>query len=522
MNHQRWLRPLRITLGIIFLLGFLLLFSDVKAKIPTGIYLFFTSFQLLPSLLKFIHLPGIITLGFVFIIILTLLSGRVYCSVFCPLGIMQDALTFIHKRLPVKRKRRRFKRALNYIRYPILGLFLISLFFFGLLSVNWLDPYANFGRMATDMYQPVFIFINNLVSKVLTSIGIYSIQPLVMKVFSPLPFFGGLTMFLLILIMVIYRDRLYCNTICPVGTILGLLSRISFLKIRINRASCTQCGNCQIACKANCINIKTMEVDESRCVSCFNCITRCEDSSIGYVKVWQRADNKSYQTDTSKRDFFRAGLLFLGSSLSLMAHAEDNHEHQGRGKGQFKNRGPVSPPGSLSIDHLISNCIGCQLCIASCPTKVLQPAFLEYGFTGMNLPRMVNKVGFCNYECTKCGEVCPTGAILPLTKAEKKTVQIGKVQFRKHLCIVESEGTACGSCSEHCPTQAVYMVPYHDDLTIPEINPDICVGCGACEHACPVTDPHVAIFVWPNEVHQVAEKPVTEKVEAEETEDFPF
>ena len=520
MKKQRWLRPMRIFLGIIFLAGFLLIFSDVKAKIPTEVYLFFTSFQFLPSLLKFMHLPGILTLGFLFIILLTLFSGRVYCSVFCPLGIMQDALSFLQRKLPIKRKRRKYKKALNYLRYPILGLFIVSLFFFGLLSVNWLDPYSNFGRIAADLYQPVFIFANNLLSKILSALGIYSIQPLVMKVFSPVPFFGGLFMFLLILIMVIYRDRLYCNTICPIGTFLGLISRISFLKINIAKTSCTQCGNCQVVCKANCIDIKNMRVDDSRCISCYNCIESCNDNSIGYIRAWKKIPDRSADTDPSKRDFIRAGLLFLGSGLSLVTQAEDNHEHHG--KGHFRNRGPISPPGSLSIHHLKANCIGCQLCIASCPTKVLQPAFLEYGFTGMNLPRMVNKVGFCNYECTKCSEVCPTGAILPLTREEKETVQIGQVVFRKHLCIVESEGTACGSCSEHCPTQAVYMVPYKNDLTIPEINPAICVGCGACEHACPVTDPHVAIFVSSHKEHQVAQRPVIEKVDNVDTEEFPF
>src|SRR5690606_11950437 len=108
---------------------------------------------------------------------------------------------------------------------------------------------------------------------------------------------------------------------------------------------------------------------------------------------------------------------------------------------------------------------------------------LEYGFVGMMMPRLDNTKGFCNFECTKCSEICPTAAILPVSKEAKKTLQIGRVHFAKRHCIVESEGTACGSCSEHCPTQAVYMVPYKDDLTIPETNPDICVGCGACEYA---------------------------------------
>jgi len=517
MNNQHWLRPVRIIIALIFLAGFFLLFSDVKGNLPWLTFEVLTSFQFVPSLLKFLFLPGVLTAGFILIILLTIFSGRIYCSAFCPLGILQDAIAFLQRRLPFKTKRRKFRKALNYIRYPVLGLSVISLFFTGILAINWLDPYANFGRIASNLYQPVYIATRNLLANILMTFDVYSIQPFVQKVFYPLPFFIALSVFLLIVSMVLYRDRLFCNTICPVGAILGLLSKISFLKISIAKTSCTQCGNCQVACKANCINIKQMSVDESRCVSCFNCINVCEDSSIGLRKAWMQPAIEQPSHDKTKRDFLKAGLLFAGA-YPLLATAEEGEEDHPR----FCHRGPISPPGSQSIEHLKEKCVGCQLCISVCPTKVLQPSFLEYGFTGMMLPRMANDIGFCNYDCVKCSEVCPTGAIIPLTQEEKKTTQIGKVFFNKNLCIVETDGTACGSCSEHCPTQAVYMVPYHDNLTIPETNPDICVGCGACEYACPVENPHVAIYVVPNKVHQLAQKPLTEKVETVETEEFPF
>jgi ferredoxin len=135
---------------------------------------------------------------------------------------------------------------------------------------------------------------------------------------------------------------------------------------------------------------------------------------------------------------------------------------------------------------------------------------------------MDNAVSFCNYECVKCTEICPTGALVPLTVEQKKTTQIGRVFFNRALCVVTTKEKACGSCSEHCPTQAVHMVPYKNNLTIPETNADICVGCGACEHVCPVTDPHAAIYVRGNKVHQMAQKPVTKKIKLQETEEFPF
>ncbi|MGD2035968.1 MAG: 4Fe-4S binding protein, partial [Bacteroidales bacterium] len=458
MKSQRWLKPARVFIGVLFLAGFILIFSDVKAKIPSGISLFFTSFQFLPSFLKFPHLPGIISAGFLFIILLTLFSGRVYCSTFCPLGITMDAVGYVKRKLKISRKRRKFRKPLNKIRYTILFLVVLSLPITGLLAVNWLDPYANFGRMASTLYQPVFIAMNNIVSKLLVSVGIYSVQPLAFNAFSLLPFLLAAIIFLVIVIMVFFRDRLYCNTICPVGAILGLLSKRSLLKIQIDNSSCTKCGKCQASCKANCINIKEMYVDVSRCVSCYNCINICEESSIGYRNDRKTRSVIAETTNTGKRDFIKAGILFLGLNPSL-ARAEDDHE-EGKNSKRFSTRGPVSPPGAQSTSHLKNNCIGCQLCISVCPSNVLQPAFLEYGFTGMMLPRLDNKKGFCNYECTKCGEVCPTGAIYPLTKEDKKLIQIGTVQFRQRLCIVESEGTACGSCSEHCPTQAVYMIPY--------------------------------------------------------------
>jgi ferredoxin len=167
-------------------------------------------------------------------------------------------------------------------------------------------------------------------------------------------------------------------------------------------------------------------------------------------------------------------------------------------------------------------CTACHLCVSACPTQVLQPTYFLYGLTGFLQPRMDFITSFCNFECILCGEVCPTGAILPLIKEEKKLVQLGKSNFVKENCIVNTKNTACGACSEHCPTKAVNMVPFKDKLTIPEVNNKICVGCGACEYACP-TDPK-SIYVEGNPVHLVAEKPKEVKIEEkiDYKEEFPF
>ncbi len=189
---------------------------------------------------------------------------------------------------------------------------------------------------------------------------------------------------------------------------------------------------------------------------------------------------------------------------------------------------PVSPPGSFSIDNFTSACTACTLCVSACPTHVLQPSFLEYGLLGIMQPRMDYIAGYCNFDCTKCSEVCPTGAISPIELKKKKTTQLGIAKFVKQNCVVETEGTDCGACAEHCPTKAVRMVPYMNNISIPKVTDDLCIGCGACEYACPLEPKYKAIYVNGNEVHQKATEPeieeITEPKEPEEgaSEEFPF
>jgi NAD-dependent dihydropyrimidine dehydrogenase PreA subunit len=142
--------------------------------------------------------------------------------------------------------------------------------------------------------------------------------------------------------------------------------------------------------------------------------------------------------------------------------------------------------------------------------------------TGMFQPRLDTVAAYCTYDCTICGEVCPTGAVLPLALEEKKLTQLGKAKFVKENCVVETQKTDCGACSEHCPTKAVHMIPYQG-LFLPEVRDQYCIGCGACEFSCP-TVPYKAIYVDGNAVHQKAEKPKEEKLEqkVDTGSDFPF
>jgi ferredoxin len=518
---QKHLKGIRVFISIGFLLAIAALFVDFREIIPTVWADRFLFLQFVPSIIKFLTIPALVSAGFIFIIILTLLFGRVYCSTICPLGIFQDVFSWLSKKLGFI-KRYKFKKPINYLRYPLLVLTIVFLFSGSMFVLNMLDPYSSFGRIFSDIFRPGVIVANNGLASLLERFDVYFLYRLNLNLITWSTVLIPLITLVVIIVLSARFGRLYCNTLCPVGTVLGFLSRVSLFNIKMDSTTCTKCGKCSFTCKSSCINVKTLEVDNSRCVACYNCIAVCPEGSIKYVGFSRKASKSVLPADTSKREFIGKTLLY-GAALAGVSQTSFGREDNDRPAGKIPNKKnfPVSPPGSISLKHYNDRCTACHLCITVCPTKVLQPSFLEYGFMGMSQPFMNFAIEYCNFECTKCGEVCPTGAILPLTIEEKKLEQTGKVNLILEKCIVYTDNTSCGSCSEHCPTQAVRMVPYKDELTIPEIETDICIGCGACEFACPVK-PHTAIFVDGNEVHQVANAPHIEELDVETTEEFLF
>jgi len=334
----------------------------------------------------------------------------------------------------------------------------------------------------------------------------------------------ALSSMILLIVLSSKKGRLYCNTLCPVGAFLGLFARFSLFRIRLDRTRCNSCGKCSAVCKAECINPKDQSLDFSRCVGCMNCLSPCPDAGVRFLPFWSEGKTSKSDFDPGKREFFKkSGLIVAGTLVTgKVLSQEEKKKETIPGTVPVFREHPVTPPGAISQEKYNSLCTACHLCVAACPAQVLQPAYFIYGLKGFLQPRMDYITSFCNYECTLCGEVCPTGAILPLLPEVKKLVQLGKAHFVKENCVVYTRNTACGACSEHCPTKAVNMIPYQDKLTIPEVNDKICIGCGACEYACP-TDAK-SIYVEGNPVHLVAEKPKQEKLEEkiDYKEEFPF
>lgn len=550
----RSLKTLRVVLAVAFFCATAALFLDYREIGVRGIAAEVLYLQFVPSFLSFLQGMTLAAAGFLVVLAITLLFGRVYCSTICPLGTLQDAVSRIM--VPGRSRKRRtyaFSSPYPVIRYGILLLTVAGLVAGSGLGLTLLDPFSNFGRIMSNLVRPVLLAVNNAAAPVAELLGSHALYRVRWPAMSPAAVGAAMAILVLTGWLAARNGRLYCNTVCPVGTLLGLFSRLSLVRIGFDHAACSSCGRCERACKAGCVDFRNRTIDHSRCVSCYNCLTVCPDNALhldmrlgnhsGKHRKPYRTARKATENTSSKgmktmsATGRRTVLLGLGSGMlaacglklfplrALAALPPGFVQSRPTVIPESKTTA-VSPPGSRSLEHFTSRCTACHLCVSACPSRVLEPSFLEYGPLGMLQPHMAFAEAHCNYDCTICSEICPTGAIEPLTQEEKRRTQTGVAQFIKKNCVVYTDNTNCGACSEHCPTKAVHMVPYHNEsgrrLVIPEVNQSLCVGCGGCEHACP-TRPYRAIYVDGNPVHKQAEKPVVKALEQPvDEEDFPF
>ena len=485
------LRKIRTILAAVVFVLITLLFLDF-----TG-----TLHHWLGWLAKIQFLPAVMALNVVVVVallLLTLVFGRIYCSVICPLGIFQDLLARIRR----KKNKYSYSSEVRWLRYPVLVLFVVA----GVAGIGslfqLLAPYSAYGRIATMLFQPVWELGNNvlaIVAERADSYAFYSVDTWMRS----LPVFIIAAVTLVVLFILAWRGgRTYCNTICPVGTILSFFARFSWLKIHFDTDKCKNCSMCSKNCKAACIDYKTHTVDYSRCVVCGNCIDSCKFGALRYDNAKLHAKAKP-SVDASKRSFLIASALVAGAAMAQkkeklmdggLAELED--------KVMPERQTPLTPPGSLSFQNLATRCTGCQLCVSECPNNVLRPSS---DLMHLMLPTMSYERGYCRPECTRCSDVCPAGAIKPLDDIEKSSIQIGHAVWIKKNCVVLTDEVECGNCARHCPSGAIEMVPLNaedeESLMIPAINEAACIGCGACEYVCP-SRPFSAIYVEGHEVHR--------------------
>ena len=448
------LKVIRIVLAALMLFGITALIFDFTDGAVLRHWLgWMPKVQLLPAILA---LNVVVVVA---ILLVTSLIGRLYCSVVCPMGIFQDIFSWFHKIIFGKKRPYRYRKPQNWLRYIVLALFVI-LMFFGLNGIaSLVAPYSAYARMVANIHGSGLVHWVAIAT--LCCVGVMSFM----------------------------YGRLWCNTLCPVGSLLSLFSKHSLFGIRIDREKCVGCRKCEKRCKANCIDVDGRTVDGSRCVMCFSCLGHCKQGAISLTRRSNQNNqsNQNNPTDPSRRKFL-AVTAAVGTASVL--HAQEEKAAAGmalvENKAIPERKTPLKPAGAISLKNFESRCTACQLCVGKCPEHVLRPST---GLDGFLQPTMAFDQGFCRLACTRCSELCPSGAIQPVSK--KTTISIGYAVVLKDNCI------GCGLCERHCPAQAIQMVD-----GIPAVHENKCIGCGKCEYYCPAT-PTKAIYVEGREIHAV-------------------
>ena len=460
------LKKFRITLAVIMILLVTTLFIGAGYGISQWIG-WAAKIQFLPAVLS-------LSLIAVAIIVVALLFGRIYCSVICPLGVMQDIYSWLGGK--IKKNRFSYVKEHKWLRYTVCAIFVVCLIFGFTPVITLLEPYGNFGRIVTSFYM--------------RNVTLSIIAWVMMLILGVLAFLYG---------------RAYCNSICPVGTILSFFSRFSLFRVRFDQDKCKHCGLCEKNCKARAIDAKAGTVDYSRCVVCGDCTAQCKFDALHYTakRPVSKTETASSEPDLGRRSFLVGSAIAAGTAAVAQAQMKvDGGLAVITEKEAPKRQTLITPPGSVSARHMQKHCTGCQLCVSACPNNVLRPSTDLMHFMQ---PTMSFEIGYCRPECTRCGEVCPTGAIKPITKEEKTAIHAGHAVWVKDNCVVLTDGVSCGNCQRHCPTGAIQMVEYqHNGQTvmIPAINESRCIGCGACENLCP-SRPFSAIYVEGNVMHRM-------------------
>ncbi len=473
-------------------------------------------FQFVPALVRTLTNPSaLFAIGLISLILMTLIFGRVYCSFLCPLGTLQDIFIALSKKIGW-RKTHTFHKPRNLLRYSQPSIIVITAALGSLSLLNLSDPFSITGRIITQFIQPLFSRLLNFTISLIKFFDIYlfsrDISPLILPALLV-----NIALVILIVTMSLRYGRLYCNTLCPVGALLGLIARVSLFQFAIDKTRCIECLQCVDVCKARCIDALKAKIDQSRCVGCFNCVSICPQSIVRYQSSVKQTANASWSPE--RRGILIGSVAAAGSAFLMVNSGMRSLLRPAHAAAAS----PITPPGSVSLDHFTQSCSSCHLCVSACPTKVITPSFVEYGIRGLLQPKMNYPNGFCEYECNLCGKICPTGAILPLSPEEKQITQIGEVDLLKDKCVVYVKNENCGACVEVCPTHTITFIN-KGNILYPEVDNRYCIGCGACSHACP-TAPK-SIIVRPYPVHKKAEKytaaRTSEPQEKTTSKEFPF
>ena len=421
------------------------------------------------------------------VLALTVIFGRFFCGWVCPLGATLDGCGLL-----IGRGRRAFSPAWRRVKYLLLiggsaaalaGVQLLGLF----------DPLAIFLRSLTLAVYPVY---NLGLNRLFDWFYVHQVPLLSPLVNSAYPFFRDnlmafhqpvfslglftLVVFLLILLLEKVEHRFWCKNLCPLGALFGLCSRHALLQ-RTPDSLCADCQVCNAACRSGAVRPEGHR--RSECLLCMDCTGYCPEDRVSFNL--KQPSRSGPGVDLQRRSILTsvaAGLL-VGPVVKIGPETYRQNPYL------------IRPPGAMPEEEFLQRCVRCGECMKVCIGRAVQPALFEAGPVGLWTPLVVPRIGYCEYNCTLCGQVCPTGALQRLSLAEKKKVIIGIAVFDKDRCLPFAKGVECLVCEEHCPTGDKAIVFEEKDvlvegelrhLKLPKVVDRLCIGCGICETKCPV------------------------------------
>ena len=458
------------------------------------------------------------------ILLPTLFLGRFFCGWICPMGTLQH---FVGN-MPSEAKRgkqrieaNRYKRW-QTVKYVVLLAGLVAAAF-GSMAIGWLDPFSVLVRSFGLAILPAFNFAvrviltpleNSHVAVIKTTAGIvHSVLGILVLDFRQAHFAQGLVLgilFFVILVASLRVTRLWCRSICPLGALLGAVSRWSLLGLQKDASSCDKCNRCLMHCQGGDDPIGGAPWRKAECLMCMNCVGTCPHDSLAFrfFRPGLGKHDEVASPDLGRRRTL-TGIVAGAAVVPLM--------RANTGMGKSRDEHLLRPPGALDEAEFLSRCIRCGECMKVCPNNSLQPTLSEAGLEGLWTPTLVPRIGYCEPSCVLCSEVCPTGAIWQITPREKgwvvgvgqsgaadQPIRLGTAFYDRGRCLPWAMATQCIVCEEWCPVspKAIYLEEAQvidsagatKTVKQPRIDPSRCVGCGACEYACPLQE-HPAVYV---------------------------
>jgi polyferredoxin len=496
---NRWRRVRQGVQILFFVLFIILLFAGLQRQTVSPLADFF--FRINPLSALTAMLAGrawIPRLGWALVIVgMTVLVGRVWCGWVCPFGTLLEWSSFRTARQHAKAISPRWRM----VKYILLVTILVGALFANLTLLIF-EPLSLFTRFMTTVVIPALTYTVNATETTLYSFAFLRpaiswlesvvrgpILPVVQPVFGSSYLVAGL--FFGLLAVNLLADRFWCRYLCPLGGLLGWLSKISILR-PVTGQTCTGCTRCAVLCKAGAIKTipataessRGVEIMPAECTVCLDCLAGCNLDSLSIAAVFKPAPAQEF--DLSRRHFFRT--IAAGATGIVLLRTDPRL--------RTKNSRLIRPPGVKHEQAFLSTCLRCSECMKVCPTSGLQAAQGEAGLEGWWTPTLMTRIGHCDYGCNACGQVCPSGAIPSLTLDQKRQAVIGTAVVNRNRCLPWASATPCIVCEEMCPTPQKSIrldevsVTNLDGSTVTLLRPsvlrELCIGCGICENHCPL------------------------------------